>query len=62
MPPLLKPNSAAAWSSAATHLTGVRDELDEEIDVKPQAQALLGPPRSAWTTARSSSDGKVRRR
>ncbi|MDP9693592.1 UNVERIFIED_ORG: putative membrane protein YqjE [Arthrobacter globiformis] len=24
------------------HLTGVRDELGEELDVKPQAQALLG--------------------
>ena len=42
-----------------THLTGVRDELDEELDVKPQAQALLAVAQAKLQDGKEQLTGKV---
>lgn len=42
-----------------THLTGVRDELDAELDVKPQAQALLAAARVRLQDGKEQLSGKV---
>jgi pyruvate/2-oxoglutarate dehydrogenase complex dihydrolipoamide acyltransferase (E2) component len=42
-----------------THLTGVRDELDAELDVKPQAQALLAAAQVRLQDGKEQLSGKV---
>lgn len=42
-----------------THLTGVRDELDEELDVKPQAQALLAVAQAKLQDGKEQLTDKV---
>lgn len=42
-----------------THLTGVRDELNEELDVKTQAQALLAVARVRLQDGKEHLGGKV---
>jgi uncharacterized membrane protein YqjE len=41
-----------------THLTGVRDELNEELDVKTQAQALLAMARVKLQDGKDQLNGK----
>ncbi|MDN4644842.1 phage holin family protein [Arthrobacter sp. PsM3] len=42
-----------------THLTGVRDELNEELDVKSQAQALLAAAQVKLQDGKEQLSGKV---
>ena len=42
-----------------THLTGVRDELNEELDVKTQAQALLAAAQVKLQDGKEQLSGKV---
>jgi uncharacterized membrane protein YqjE len=42
-----------------THLTGVRDELNEELDVKTQAQALLAVAQVKLQAGKEQLSGKV---
>ena len=42
-----------------THLTGVRDELNEELDVKTQAQALLAAAQVKLQGSKEQLSGKV---
>lgn len=42
-----------------THLTGVRDELNEELDVKTQAQALLAAAQVKLQEGKEQLSGKV---
>ena len=42
-----------------THLTGVRDELNEELDVKPQAQALLATTQLKLQSGKAQLSNKV---
>lgn len=42
-----------------THLTGVRDELNEELDVKTQAQALLAAAQVKLRDGKEQLSGKV---
>jgi uncharacterized membrane protein YqjE len=42
-----------------THLTEVRDELDAELDVKPQAQALLAAAQVRLQDGKEQFSGKV---
>ena len=42
-----------------THLTGVRDELNEELDVKTQAQALLAVAQVKLQDGKEQLSGKV---
>ena len=42
-----------------THLTGVRDELNEELDVKTQAQALLAAAQVKLQDGKEQLNGKV---
>lgn len=42
-----------------THLTGVRDELNEELDVKTQAQALLAAAQVKLQDGKEQLGGKV---
>ena len=42
-----------------THLTGVRDELNEELDVKPQAQALLATTQLKLQSGKEQLSNKV---
>ena len=42
-----------------THLTGVRDELNEELDVKTQAQALLAAAQVKLRDGKEQISGKV---
>ena len=42
-----------------THLTGVRDELNEELDVKTQAQALLAVAQVKLQVGKEQLSGKV---
>jgi len=42
-----------------THLTGARDELNEELDVKTQAQALLAAARVKLQDGKEQLSGKV---
>jgi uncharacterized membrane protein YqjE len=42
-----------------THLTGVRDELNEELDIKPQAQALLATTQLKLESGKEQLSNKV---
>ena len=45
----------AGWTQRRTHLTGVRDDLGRELDIKTQARALLAAAQARLQEALSSS-------
>lgn len=61
VPAVTEPELHRRLAQRREHLTGVRDELSEEIDVKTQAQALLGTARHRLDQGKDKlKDGKER--
>jgi uncharacterized membrane protein YqjE len=61
VPAVTEPELHRRLKQRREHLTGVRDELGEEIDVKTQAQAVLGAARHRLDEGKDKlKDGKER--